>query len=240
MRFRIRKKILFFALIIFSLLLILIVLLNWNRVILSLHSLYKNDQLVKWASIIVNLAVVIIALFLNITVEYIRRPRFRIDCGIEQPWQKQTRVKDVNDNIKQMHLRLRVWNVGRTCEYSTEVRVEKIYKITNQGRNKLIPLNDHDPRPLKWIGRDTEPIALNVGAFDFVDLGVRRSDILDRFHLEFGKRGHFDLIMENEVINVFRIDGTVYGNKAIPQPFTFDLRWDPILDLGPIEIRKVS
>src|SRR5665811_2195558 len=115
MRFRMCKKILFFALLIVILLLTLIILLNWNGIILYLYSLYKNDQLVKWASVVVNLFVVIIALFLNITLEYIRRPRFRIDCGIEQPWQKQTKSTDANDSIVQMHLRLRVLNVGRTC-----------------------------------------------------------------------------------------------------------------------------
>lgn len=232
-----RKKNLFFGAIIFFLLLTLIVLLNWNRVIINLNSLYKNDQLAKWASVVVNLAVVIIALFLNITLEYIRRPRFRIDSGIEQPWQMQTKLKGADD-ISLMHLRLRICNVGRTCEYSTEVRVEKIYKIINQSRSELIPINDHDPRALKWVGRNTAPIALNAGAFDFVDLGVRRYDILNRFRLEFAERGNCDLVMEKDVIDGFRIVGTVYGNKAIPQPFTFDLTWDPMLDLGPIEIRR--
>lgn len=237
MMFRMRKKKLFFAAIIFFLLLTLIVLLNWNSVILNLYSLYKNDQLAKWASVVVTLAVVIIALFLNTTLEYIRRPRFRIDSGIEQPWQTQTKSKGADD-IVQMHLRLRICNVGRTCEYSTEVRVEKIYKILNQSSGEFNLINNHDPRPLKWVGRNTAPIALNAGAFDFVDMGVRRSDILDRFRLEFADRGHFDLVMENDVINGFRIVGTVYGNKAIPQPFTFDLTWNPVLDFGPIEIRK--
>lgn len=238
MRFRKRKKVLFFSLLICSLALILIILFKWKGIITFLHNLYVDELFVKWAGVIVNISIIILTLFLNITLGYFRRPRFKIDSGMGSPWQKQTKLAG-NDDVVQMHLRFRVTNVGRTSEGSTEVRIEKIYKITEQNIDKPIALNDHDPRPLKWVGRNTTPIVLNVDTYDFVDLGVRRSDILDRFSLDFSERGHYDLIMESDIISGFLVDGTVYGNKAIPLHFTFELTWDPASDFGPIKIKKI-
>lgn len=236
--FRKRKKVLFFSLLICSLVLILIILIKWKDIISFLHILYVDELLVKWAGVIVNISIIILTLFLNITLGYLRRPRFKIDCGMGSPWQKQTKLA-AYDDVVQMHLRFRVTNVGRTSEGSTEVRIEKIYKITEQNSDKPIALNDHDPRPLKWVGRNTTPIVLNVDTYDFVDLGVRRSDILERFRLDFSERGHYDLIMESDIIIGFLVDGTVYGNKAIPLHFTFELIWDPTSDFGPIKIKKI-
>jgi len=242
MRFRKRKKVLIFSLLIFPLILILIILFKWKDIISFLHILYLDEVLVKWAGVIVNITIILLTLFLNITLGYFRRPRFKIDCDIGPPWQIQTKLAAANDDkddVIQMHLRFRVTNVGRTCEDSSEVRIEKIYKINAQSIDKPIALNDHDPRPLKWVGRNTAPIVLNVDTYDFVDLGVRRSDILERFRLDFSERGHYDLIMESDIISGFLVDGTVYGNKAIPLHFTFELTWDPTSDFGPIKIKKI-
>jgi hypothetical protein len=216
----------------------LIVVKNANSIYSFLRSLYKDEVLLKWISIFLSFFTILFALTLNVALEHFRRPRFKIDSGIREPWQTQTKVKDGNEDIIQIHLRLRVSNVGRSCEKSAEVRIEKIYKLPSQNGSKRIPIDNHDPRSLKWVGRDTKPISMNAGIFDFVDLGVRRADILDRFRLEFEARGHYDLVMDNEEISGFLIAGTVYGEKAIPKYFQFKITWNPMSDFGPLEIKN--
>ncbi|MDF2434134.1 MAG: hypothetical protein JWP44_3765 [Mucilaginibacter sp.] len=199
---------------------------------------HTDDVFLKWVSIFVSFITIIFALTLNIVLEYFRRPRFRIDTGTSERWQKKTKVQNEKEEIIQMHLRFRISNVGSSCEKSAEVRLEKIYKLPVKNGAKPVPLNQHDPRPLKWVGRDTKPIAMNAGIFDFVDLGVRRADLPDRFRLEFESRGHYDLVLDRDEYTGFLVAGTVYGEKAIPKYFQFMITWDPRRDFGPIEIKK--
>jgi hypothetical protein len=43
--------------------------------------IYKDPYLVRWAGVIVNLSVVVVALFLNTLADYWKRPRFQVDTG---------------------------------------------------------------------------------------------------------------------------------------------------------------
>ena len=212
----------------------------WGNISYHIGRWYRDSILIQWIGIATNLLVVLIALFLNIFLENYRRPKFQIDCGISIPFQKATRLKNCED-VCLMHLRLRIRNVGRTSENLTEVRIEEIYRLPVNKSNKSEKDEDHDPRPLKWVGRSSiSPIILNKGAFDFVDLGVRRSDIPYRFFIDFGDRGHKNLDIEENIICGFRIIGTVYGQNAKPKRFEFNMKWDPSSDFGPIQMEKIK
>ena len=197
---------------------------------------YHDTLLVQWASVAANLAVVGIALFLNILLDNARQPRFRVTCREAPPWQlvKESKEKDT----ELLFVRLRVQNVGRTCEEACEVRVEQVFRLFSAKLAKPQSIADHDPRPLKWVGRDTKPLTLNRGAFDFVDLGVIRKDSREAFRLDFADRGHLDLWLNEEDVTAFRIAGTVYGKRAEPEPFAFDLSWKSV-EFGPIVVEEV-
>ena len=197
---------------------------------------YFDKHLVEWAAVVVNLAVVGIALFLNILLDKSRQPRFRITCGDVRPWQIVKESERLDTEL--LYVRLRVQNVGRTCEDACEVRVEQVFRLLSGKDTRPEPIFDHDPRPLKWVGRDTKPLTLNRGAFDFVDLGVIRKDSREAFRLEFADRGHLDLWLNEEDVSAFRIAGTVYGKRAEPEPFAFDLSWKSI-EFGPIAVEEV-
>jgi hypothetical protein len=163
-------------------------------------------------------------------------PRFQIACSDRPPCQ---RVIINKEGIRQLHVRLQVTNVGRTPEDACEVRVEKIERLHATVHDQHVFACDHDPRPLKWAGRGTEPIPINTGAFDLVNLGVRRADFLENLHLDFDARGAFELNLADSTIRGFRIGGTVYGKKAKPEPFAFDVSWNSVGDLTPIKIERV-
>ena len=114
----------------------------------------------------------------------------------------------------------------------------EIYRVLigRHCETKMLP--SHDPRPLKWVGRTTDPIALARGAFDFVDLGVRREDFLENLTLEFGQRGRLDLNLNDEGIRAFRIKGAVYGKHGKPCTFYFELVWNITGESEPIQIRE--
>lgn len=197
---------------------------------------YSDPHLVEWAGVAVNLAVVGVALFLNVLLDKARQPRFRVTCREAQPWQLAKESKGRDTEL--LFVRLRVQNVGRTCEEACEVRVEQVFRLFLAKDAKPQPIVDHDPRPLKWVGRDTKPLTLNRGAFDFVDLGVIRKDSREAFRLDFDDRGHLDLWLDDDDLSAFRIAGTVYGKRAQPEPFAFDLNWRSV-EFGPIVVEEV-
>jgi hypothetical protein len=133
---------------------------------------YHDKDLVAWAGVVASLAVVGIALFLNMLTDRARQPRFRITCRGVPPWQIAKKSERLDGEL--LFVRLQVQNVGRTCEEACEVRVEQVFRLHSGKVTKPQPINDHDPRPLKWVGRDTKPVTLNRGAFDFVDLDPER------------------------------------------------------------------
>jgi len=197
---------------------------------------YKDTALVAWAGVAANLAVVGIALFLNILLDKARQPRFVVTCREAPPWQI---AKDSETRgVKEFFVRLRVQNVGHTCEEACEVRVERVFRLFSETDTKPESIDEHDPRPLKWVGRDTKPINLNAGAFDFVDLGLLREDSLEHFRLDFDNRGQMDLWMNAKGVAAFRIAGTVYGKRAKPSAFVFDLSWK-LFEFGPIVVEEV-
>jgi hypothetical protein len=197
---------------------------------------YSDTRLVQWAGVAANLAVVGIALFLNILLDKARQPRFRVTCRGVQPWQLVKVPK--GEDTEKLFVRLRVQNVGRTCEDACEVRVEQVFRILPARNAKPEAIADHDPRPLKWVGRDTKPLTLDRGAFDFVDLGVIRKDSPEAFRLDFADRGHLDLWLNEKDLAAFRITGTVYGKRAEPERFAFDLSWKSV-EFGPIAVKEV-
>lgn len=217
--------------------LILIALCRLDRDIRTYLTVWYSDtRLVAWAGVAANLAVVGIALFLNILLDKARQPRFRVTCREVQPWQLVKVPK--GEDTEKLFVRLRVQNVGRTCEDACEVRVEQVFRIFSARDAKPKPIADHDPRPLKWVGRDTKPATLNRGAFDFVDLGTIRKDSREAFRLDFADRGHLDLWLNEKDLAAFRITGTVYGKRAEPEPFAFDLSWKSV-EFGPIAVEEV-
>jgi hypothetical protein len=197
---------------------------------------YSDSRLVAWAGVLANLAVVGIALFLNVLLDEFRQPRFRVTCGVAPPWQLEKKADEVGD-LRLLHVRLQVQNVGRSYEDACEVRVEQVFRLFSERDIKPQPINEHDPRPLKWVGRDTRPITLNAGAFDFADLGVRHPDSLEYFRLDFADRGHLDLWLNEKEAAGFRLVGTVYGKRAKPRPFVFDIGWKPF-EFGPILVKE--
>jgi len=197
---------------------------------------YSDTNLVAWVGVVVNLAVVGIALFLNLLLDKFRRPRFRVTCGEARPWQVEKKA-DEGGGLQLLHVRLEVQNVGRSYEEACEVRVEQVLRLFSAKETKPEPINEHDPRPLKWVGRDTKPTTLSAGAFDFADLGVLRSDSLENFRLDFADRGHLDLSLTAKGVVGFRIVGTVYGKRAKPRPFAFDLTWKS-LEFAPILVKE--
>ena len=176
------------------------------------------------------------ALFLNVLLDKFRQPQFRVTCREAAPWQIANGSEMPDERL--LFVRLRVQNVGRTCEEACEVRVEQIFRLFS-GKDKVPqPINNHDPRPLKWVGRDTRPVTLNRGAFDFVDLGLLRADSREHFRIDFADRGHLDLWLNEKDVAAFRIAGTVYGKLAKPHPFVFDLSWK-LFEFGPIVVEEV-
>jgi hypothetical protein len=186
--------------------------------------LYRDKDFVAWAGVIMNLAVVGVALFLNVLLERFRQPRFRLTCQAGPPWQI-VKSDGTDNGVGLRFVRLKVHNVGRTFEEACEVRIERVLEISPERNHECEPVADHDPRPLKWVGRETRPLILNAGAFDLVDLGIRRSDSPDHFRLDFADRGHLDLFVNDISVVGYRVKGAVYGKRATPQPFTIDLRW---------------
>jgi hypothetical protein len=225
------------ALILLTVLLALVVLYRSSGYIRThLTAWYCDTRLVAWAGVVASLAVVGIALFLNVLLDKARQPRFRVTCREGPPWQiaKESETLD----SKFLFVRLRVQNVGRTCEEACEVRVEQVVRLFSGKDTKPQPINEHDPRPLKWVGRDTKPATLNRGAFDFVDLGLLHADSREHFRLDFADRGHLDLWLNEKDVTAFRIAGTVYGKRAKPNPFAFDLSWKSF-EFGPIVVEEV-
>jgi hypothetical protein len=194
---------------------------------------YSDKQLVAWVGVLANFAVVGVALFLNLLLESFRRSRFRVTCRDTQPWQ--VTINAEAENVQLLFVRLQVQNIGRTYEEACEVRIEQVLRLFSNKDRQPEPLEDLVPRPLKWIERDTSSISLNTGTFDFVDLGVRRSDSLDLFRLDFPNRPHLDLWLDDTTIG-FRVAGAVYGKRAKPQSFTFDLFWNSF-EFGPIKVK---
>jgi len=197
---------------------------------------YHDKDLVAWAGVVATLAVVGIALFLNLLTDRARQPRFRVTCRDVPPWQIAKQSGRLDAEL--LFVRLQVQNVGRTCEEACEVRVERVFRLFSGNVMTPQPINDHDPRPLKWVGRDTKPVTLNRGAFDFVDLGLLSADSREHFRLDFADRGHLDLWLNEKDVTAFRIAGTVYGKRAKPKPFAFDLSWK-LFEFGPIVVEEV-
>lgn len=187
----------------------------------ALTDWYSDTRLVAWIGVAVNLAVVIIALFLNVALERYRRPRLQVSSGDQAPWQV---ITGAGEDCELLHVRLRVRNAGSGYEEGCEVRVEEVLRSPPQSR-KPEPLTDHDPRPLKWVGRTAEAIGLSAGAFDFVDLGVRAKSTPEHLRLDFDERGHMDLWLHPANTVAYRIVGTAYGRRAKPKPFSFELSW---------------
>jgi hypothetical protein len=231
-----KTRVLKIALILLTGVLALAVIYRMSRDIRTdLVAWYFDKTLVEWAGVVVNLAVVGVALFLNVLLDKLRQPRFRITGGDAPPWQL---VKDSETrDTKELFVKLRVKNVGRTCEDACEVRVEQVFRVFSAGDARPEPIADHDPRPLKWVGRDTKPVTLNRGAFDFVDLGVIRKDSPEAFRLDFADRGHLDLWLNEKDLAAFRITGTVYGKRAEPKHFAFDLSWKSV-EFGLIDVKE--
>ena len=198
---------------------------------------YSDTQLVAWVGIVVNLAVVVVALFLNILLEKFRQPRFHVKYGQGPPWQIEKTVNEP-EKVQLLHVRLQIENVGRSYEESCEVRVEQVFRLFSIKNKDPELIKYHDPRSLKWVGRDTKPIPLNVGAFDFVDLGARHPASLESFRLDFAERGHLDLGLDEKNLVGYRIVGTVYGKQAHPKSFVFDLSWKTF-ELSPILIKEL-
>jgi hypothetical protein len=185
-----------------------------------------NTQVVAWIGIAVNFGVVFVAVFLNVLHTLYLRPRFSITCGSSPPYQLEKPLESP-DRAFLLFIRLRVQNTGRSAVEGCEVRLEKIYELRRSPAGlHAVARDDHDPRALKWVGRDTNPISLNRGAFDHVDLGARRSDFMENFRLEFSTRGHMDLRLSDPDITAFRLEGAVYGKGAKPKHFAFSLSWD--------------
>lgn len=201
-----------------------------------LSAWYRDKDLVAWAGVVASLAVVGIALFLNMLSDKARQPRFRVTCREVPPWQIAKQSESLDAEL--LFVRLQVQNVGRTCEEACEVRVEQVFRLFSGKDTKPEPIDDHDPRPLKWVGRDTKPVTLNRGAFDFVDLGLLRADSREHFRLDFADRGHLDLWLNEKDVAAFRIAGTVYGKRAKPKPFAFDLSWK-LFEFGPIVVEEI-
>jgi hypothetical protein len=197
---------------------------------------YSDTHLVAWAGVVVNLAVVVIAVFLNVILDSFRQPRFSVTCREAPPWQVE-KATDEDEESRLLYVRLRVQNVGRSYEEACEVRVEQVLRLHSANNIKPDQINEHDPRPLKWVGRDTKPHALNAGAFDFVDLGVQLRESLELFRLDFSDRGHLDLWLDVEGIAGFRVVGTIYGKRAKPKAFAFDLSWN-LLRYGLIVVKE--
>jgi hypothetical protein len=175
----------------------------------------------------------LVALFINVFLPYLRKPRFRVSCGEDLPWQVFT--TDESGGTSMLHVRLKVQNIGWIQEEACEVRIEQVFRVY---ATKIEPFLDHDPRPLKWVGRDTKPLALNTGAFDYVDLGVRRQDSLNHLRLDFANRGHLDLFINEEDLVGYRITGAIYGKQAQPRSFTFDLSWKTF-DFSQINVKEL-
>jgi hypothetical protein len=219
---------------------LLVVVLLWRstaNIQTLLVTWYSDDRLVKWVGVVVNLAVVGIALFLNVLLDQFHQPRFDLTCGDARPWQVEKKSYRLG-GLQLLHVRLQVQNVGRSYEGACEVRVEQVFRLFSAKEMKPEPIHEHDPRPLKWVGRDTKPITLNAGAFDFVDLGIRHPDSLENFRLDFADRGHLDLWLNEKDVAGFRIVGTVYGMRAKPKSFAFDLSWKSY-EFGPILLKEL-
>jgi len=185
-----------------------------------------NTQVIAWVGVAVNFGVVFVAVFLNILHAWYLKPRFSITCGSSPPYQLEKPLQSPNGAFL-LHVRLRVQNTGRSSVEGCEVRMENIYELRKGTRDlRAVARDDHDPRALKWVGRDTNPIALNRGAFDHVDLGARRSDFIENFRVEFSTRGHMDLNLSDPDITAFRLEGAVYGKGAKPKHFAFSLSWE--------------
>jgi len=236
MRKRITKASITGIILLISLFVVVLLWRSTGNIQTLLATWYSDTQLVAWAGVVVNLAIVGIALFLNVLLDKFRQPRFGVTCGEARPWQVEKKADEVGD-LQLLHVRLQVQNVGRSYEEACEVRVEQVFRLFSVKEMKPEPINDHDPRPLKWVGRDTKPITLNAGAFDFADLGVRHPDLLEHFRLDFADRGHLDLWLNEKDLAGFRIVGTVYGKRAKPKPFVFDLSWKPF-EFGPILVKE--
>jgi len=224
MRQRITSVLKTAVILLMGLLVLILLYLSVGDIRIRITTWYSDTQLVAWAGVVVNLAVVGIALFLNVLLDKFRRPRFRVTCGEARPWQVEKKADEVGD-LQLLHVRLQVQNVGRSYEEACEVRVEQVFRLFLAKEMKPETINEHDPRPLKWVGRDTKPTTLNTGAFDFADLGVRHPDSLEHFRLDFADRGHLDLWINEKDVAGFRIVGTVYGKRAKPKSFAFDLSW---------------
>lgn len=201
---------------------------------------FRNPQVVGWAGVVATILVIFIALFLNILREDYQRPRFIITCGSSAPYQVKTEIRDSDGSQQLLHIRLGVQNVGRSVTEACEVRLERILEIRSEsGRLKSVARTDHDPRALKWIGRDTTPIPLSPGAFDFVDLGAQNSGFMENFRVDFQDRGHIDLNIADPSIMGFELKGTVYGKNAVPKQFTFQLSWEMNAGLQPVNILEI-
>ena len=200
----------------------------------SVFDMLMNASFIAWAGVAANLLVVFIALFLNLGLECYRAPKFRGDWGASVPYQILMRY---SYDAEICFTRLCITNRGRTAAEACEVRVERVYCVMEEADQiTLHPLQNHDPRPLKWVGRSPEPIPLNRGSFDFVDLGVRRSDSMGVFRLEFEERGNLDLALTDDRIRAFRLVGAVYGMKAKPREFAIHLKWGNEGKFGPVQI----
>jgi len=209
---------------------------SWNS---TSTSFFSSKQVVAWVAVIVNLCVVIIALFVNVLHDYLTKARFQITCGMQTPWQLLEHISEVEDTHR-LYIRLHIQNVGYRPTEACEVRVEGIKTLRLINGKTEFDVVPHDPRALKWIGRDCNPIQLSAGAYDLVDIGAINSDYMDNLRLDFQVRGHLDLGLYDTSIKGYRIYGTVYGKKAIPKRFAFELFWNTNKPLEPVEIMEVK
>lgn len=192
----------------------------------SLTEFLKDKTVIAWIGAGVNLAVVFVALFVNVLHEHLRKPRFRITSGQEPPYQIVESVNGAETKTERLYVRFCAENCGLTATEGCEVRLEKIEAVQeNEGKEVLCAL-DHDPRPLKWVGRSCSPIALSPGAFDFVDLGAQNEDYQENFRIEFDERGHLDLNLVKDSAKAYILRGHVYGKGAVPQDFSFRMKWE--------------
>ena len=229
--------------IIFILIIVLTFLLGYSTKQFQLSQprwsyILKQPHVIAWAAVGTNIAIVFVALFLNIIRDNWNRARFTISTGKEPPFQVLN--QSASEKYDLLHVRLKVTNTGRKATEACEVRLEKLTQIFKRnGRKQSLSINKFDPRALKWIGRDTKPIQLNAGSFDFVDLGVLRSDFLENFRIEFQQRGHVDLNYYDQDTKSFRIAGSVYGDNSVPEYFEIEMSWQPFGEISQIRIAKV-
>ena len=200
----------------------------------------RDNAVIAWVGVGVNLSVVFVALFMNVLREHLNKARFQVSCGEEPPWVVREVVGEAGSSKERLYLRLRVKNSGLSATDGCEVRLERIEALRHSEKGTTCRPLIHDPRSLKWIGRNCHPIQLSSGAFDFVDLGAQNEDYRENFRLEFDERGHLDLNLVRDDAEAYILEGHVYGNGAIPKEFSFRMTWDVDNESSDVIISEVE